>query len=87
MGYIRGYYMGRVTRKLNFLIENDICHDLEALVPAGKRSKIVNNALRKELELIRRKRAVARLLDSASGGKHFCNRDIVEGLAKDRGVH
>ncbi len=79
--------MGRATRKLNFLIENDICSDLEALVPAGKRSKIVNNALRKELELIRRKRVVAKLLDSASGGKHFSNRDIVGSLAKDRYAH
>lgn len=79
--------MGKATRKLNFLIENDICNDLERLVPAGKRSKIVNIALRKELELIRRKRVVDRLLASASGGKQFSNRDIVESLAKDRSAH
>jgi hypothetical protein len=44
--------MGRTSRKLNFLIEEGVCRDLEMLVPAGKRSKIVNEALRKELDSI-----------------------------------
>ena len=45
------YDMSSTARKLNFLIEEGICRDMERLVPAGKRSKLVNDALRKELEL------------------------------------
>ena len=50
--------MGRTSKKLNFLIEEGLCRDLEMLVPAGKRSRVVNEALRKELESIRRKRSI-----------------------------
>ena len=79
--------MGRNSRKLNFLIEETICRDLEMLVPAGKRSEIVNQALRKELDSIRRRKAAEELLASSSEGKKFSNRQIVEGLAKDRSTH
>ena len=40
--------MPSTARKLNFLIEESVCRDLERLVPAGKRSRMVNEALRKE---------------------------------------
>ena len=42
--------MGRSTRELNFLIEEAICRKLDRLVPQGKRSRVVNEALRRELE-------------------------------------
>ena len=79
--------MGRASRKLNFLIKETICRDLEMLVPAGKRSEIVNEALRKELDSIRRRKAVEKLHASSSKGKSFSNRQIVDGLAKDRRTH
>ena len=79
--------MGRTSKKLNFLIEEGLCRDLEMLVPAGKRSKVVNQALRKELELIGRKRAVEKLLGSPPAGKQFSNSEIIEGLSKDRKSH
>ena len=79
--------MGRKTRKLNFLIEESICQDLETLVSTGKRSKVVNEALRKELELIRRKEAVEKLLNTSPDGKRFSNREIVDRLTKDRRAH
>ncbi len=79
--------MGRQVRKLNFVIDDDTCKDLEKLVPAGKRSQVVNTALRKELELIRRERAVLELLEKSRQGKKFTDREIVEGLAEDRGGH
>jgi Arc/MetJ-type ribon-helix-helix transcriptional regulator len=79
--------MGRTSRKLNFLIEEGLCRNLEALVPAGKRSKVVNQALRKDLESIRRKRAVEKLLSSPPVGKQFSNCEIIEGLSKDRRSH
>ena len=79
--------MGRTSKKLNFLIEEGLCRDLETLVPAGKRSKVVNQALRKELESIRRKRSVEKLLGSPPAGKQFSNCEIIEGLHKDRRSH
>lgn len=79
--------MKRTARKLNFLIEESICKDLEDLIPAGKRSMVVNDALRKELELIRRKKAADKLLAAASKRRQFSNREILERLTKDRSSH
>ena len=79
--------MGRSRRKLNFLIEEDVSRDLESLVPLGQRSKVVNQALRKELELIRRKKVLEKFHATSSSKKRFSNREIVEGLAKDRRSH
>lgn len=79
--------MGKTSKKLNFLIEKSVCRDLEELVPAGKRSKIVNEALRKELEAIRRKKVVESLLATSSEGNKLSTREIVERLAEDRRSH
>ena len=79
--------MAQKSRKLNFLIEEGICRGLESLVPAGKRSKVVNEALRKELELIRRKNAVETLFSATNKGKFFSNQEIVDALSKDRRSH
>ncbi len=79
--------MGQRSRKLNFLIEENICRGLESLVPSGKRSKVVNEALRKELELIRRKSAVERLFSTPNKGKDFSSQEIVDALTKDRRSH
>jgi hypothetical protein len=79
--------MAKAARKLNFLIEESICKDLEVLVPLGKRSKVANDALRKELERISRKDVVDKILSMGEKGKKFSNRRIIETLSKDRGVH
>jgi hypothetical protein len=79
--------MSSHARKLNFLIEESICIELENLVPAGKRGRVVNEALRKELVLLRRKAAVEQLLASYSGKSGYSNSEIVDFLAKDRATH
>jgi len=79
--------MSNTARKLNFLIEEGVCRDLESLVPAGKRSKLVNEALRKELELLRRKSAVEQLLASSPRQGGYSHVDIIEFLTKDRASH
>jgi hypothetical protein len=79
--------MARITRKVNFLLEDAVYRDLENLVPAGKRSQVVNEALRKELELVRRKQAVEALLAASTSGKKFSTQKIVELLAADRQNH
>ena len=79
--------MRRSSRKLNFMIEEALCRELEQLVPSGKRSQVVNDALRKELERIRRRLAVEAIAASSSEGRRFSTREIVDGLVRDRSNH
>jgi len=78
--------MSSTAKRVNFLIEESISRELTELVPAGKRSQVVNEALRKELEIIRRKAAISRLV-SGSKGKRLSTREIVSALEKDRRKH
>ncbi len=79
--------MSSTARKLNFLIEDEICREMERIVPTGKRSRVVNDALRKELELLRRKSAVEQLLASSSLAGGYSHIDILEFIAEDRTSH
>jgi hypothetical protein len=78
--------MKSTAKRVNFLIEETLSRELAELVPAGKRSQVVNEALRKELEIIRRKAAISRLV-SGSKGKRLSTREIVSALEKDRRKH
>jgi hypothetical protein len=78
--------MRSTAKRVNFLIEESLSRELAELVPAGKRSQVVNEALRKELEIIRRKAAISRLV-SGSKGKRLSTREIVSALEKDRRKH
>ena len=79
--------MKRPTRKLNFLIEELICRDLEQLVPLGRRSQVVNEALRKELESIRRKKALEKLIETRPAMQKLSSQEIVRELSQDRSDH
>jgi hypothetical protein len=80
-------YMGQTSRKINFLIDNDVAQEMENLIPAGKRSKMVNEALRKEFELIKRRSAVDKVLAVSDRGKKIKTAAIVAGLSSDRRSH
>jgi hypothetical protein len=69
--------MAKIIHKVNFLLEDDVCRELEDLVPLAKRNQVANEALRKELELLRRNQALATLSASADG-KKFSTRKIDE---------
>jgi len=79
--------MSSTAKRINFLIEQSVSRELAELVPTGKRSQVVNEALRKELELIRRKKAVSLLLNATSKSKRLSTREIVSALEKDRSKH
>ena len=79
--------MSSTAKRINFLIDESVSRDLAELVPAGKRSQIVNEALRKELDLIRRQKAISRLMKSTSKGKRLSTREIVSALEADRSKH
>ncbi len=50
--------MSKIVHKINFLLEDDVCRELDNLVPLAKRNQVANEALRKELELLRRRQAI-----------------------------
>lgn len=79
--------MSSTAKRINFLIDESVSKELAALVPSGKRSQVVNEALRKELEIIRRRKAVSRLVKGSSKGKRMSTREIVSALEKDRSKH
>lgn len=54
--------MATKARKLNFMIDNDVADDLEKTIPTGRRSKVVTQAIARELTLQRRKRITSRLI-------------------------
>ena len=75
------------ARKLNFMIRNEIARDLESLVPAGERSRTVNDALAKELLSIRRRKLTERLRALRKKGPAVATKEIVAALRKDRESH
>jgi len=75
------------ARKLNFMIRDEIARDLEALVPAGERSRTVNDALAKELLFLRRRKLTERLRRLRKKGTAVATEEIVAALRKDRESH
>ena len=47
--------------KVNIVLDDDVKADLDRLVESGKRSRVINNALRREIQLISRRAASGRL--------------------------
>ncbi|GAB62410.1 MAG: hypothetical protein DWB56_10205 [Candidatus Jettenia sp.] len=73
-----------LLKKLNFFVEEDIRKELDELVPAGQKSKIINEALRKELLRIRRKTVTEKLALLKSKGPKVSQKEIVKLLKQDR---
>jgi hypothetical protein len=85
MTYIRGVNkMSEKARKLNFMIKNDLVRELEELVPLGKRSQVVNEAIMKELLAIRRQKLTQRLLALREKSPSLTTEEIVSILKEDR---
>jgi hypothetical protein len=76
--------MAQTAKKINFMINDDIRKEFEELVPPGIRSKVVNEALKKELISIRRKRLTHKLLSIRATGSLISTDEIVEALKIDR---
>ncbi len=76
--------MAIALKKANFFIEEDVRKEMEALVPAGSRTKVINEALRKELLRIKRGRVTERLMELKSKSTSVSPREIVQLLKKDR---
>lgn len=70
--------------KMNVSLDEDIQRDLQQLIPARKRSLVINDALRKEL--LRRKRLTAteRLLELRKRTARLSEKEILSILRSDR---
>ena len=75
--------MAQTSRKVNFMINDDVRKEFERLVPSGERSKVANEALKKELNSIKRNRLTEKLLLLRSK-QSLSTKEIVTALKKDR---
>lgn len=71
--------------KVNVVLDDDVKADLEQLVESGKRSRVINTALRRELLALRRDRAAHRLDALRRGTKPVSTETLVRELRRDRG--
>ena len=71
--------------KVNVVLDDDVKADLDRLVDSGKRSRVINNALRREIHLISRRAANARLDALRNTTKPVSTDDIVTLIRRDRG--
>jgi hypothetical protein len=76
--------MAQTARKLNFMIRNDVASELEQLVPQGQRSKLVNEAIVKELAHFRRTVQTQKLMVLRNKTPRLTTDEIVEAVKHDR---
>lgn len=70
--------------KMNFTLDGDVREELYRLVPSRKRSRVVNEALRKELLQMKREQAIDHLMELRKKTAKFSARETLESLRKDR---
>ena len=73
--------------KVNFVLDDDVKSDLDRLVESGRRSRIINEALRKEILQVNRRRLAEKHDQIRSQTKALSTREIVNILRQDRSRH
>lgn len=76
--------MARSGRKLNFMIRNDVAQELETLVQPGQRSKLVNDAIMRELVQYRRNLQTEKLLELRNKNPKLSTDELLDALRHDR---
>ena len=71
--------------KVNIVLDDDVKAELEVLIESGLRSRVINNALRKELRQIRRRQLSDDLDALRQKTKPVSSEDIVRLIRRDRG--
>ncbi len=71
--------------KVNFVLDEDVKDDLDRLVASGMRSRVINEALRKELLAIKRQMLAAKQDRLRARAKSVGTGKIVSALRGDRG--
>ncbi len=70
--------------RVNFILDPDEQAEMMRLIPPRKRSRVVNEALRKEVLRRRRELAMERLKEIRQKTGTLSGREIVEAVRKDR---
>lgn len=70
--------------KINIVLDEDVKSEQERLVKSGMRSRIINKALRKELQSIRRQQASKRIDVLRGKTKAVSSSEIVKLVRGDR---
>ncbi len=70
--------------KVNIVLDDDVKADLDRLVESGRRNRVINDALRREIRLMRRRSASDRLDELRTRSHRVGTRDIVQAIRRDR---
>ncbi len=70
--------------KVNIVLDDDVKADLDRLVDSGKRSRVINNALRREIQLISRRAANARVDALRATTRPVSSAALVKLVRRDR---
>lgn len=74
-----------VAIKVNIVLDDDVKADLDRLVDSGRRSRVINAALRREIQRLRREDANARLDVLRAGTRRVTTAEVVRLVRRDRG--
>ena len=74
-----------MSTKINIVLDDDVKAELDQMVESGLRSRVINEALRKELLLLRRRQLSARLDKLRVKTKPVSTREVVTLIRRDRG--
>jgi len=74
-----------MAHKVNIVLDDDVKAELEKLVDSGLRSRVINNALRRELLMIRRRQLSEELDTLRAKTKPVSTQEIVKLIRRDRG--
>ena len=80
--YFKGIIV--VPTKVNIVLDDDVKADLDRLVESGRRSRVVNDALRREMQLMRRRAAGVRLDDLRRATRRMSTTGLVKFVRHDR---
>jgi metal-responsive CopG/Arc/MetJ family transcriptional regulator len=70
--------------KVNIVLDDDVKSELDVLVEAGLRSRVINNALRKELMTMRRHKLSGELDVLRKKTKPISSKELVDLVRRDR---
>ena len=70
--------------KVNIVLDDDVKADLDRLVESGRRSRVINDALRREILAIQRQQAAARLQELRRATPRASTADLVRLIRRDR---
>jgi Arc/MetJ-type ribon-helix-helix transcriptional regulator len=74
-----------MATKINIVLDDDVKAELDQMVESGLRSRVINEALRKELLLLRRRQLSARLDKLRGSTKPVSTPEVVTLIRRDRG--